>query len=215
MVRTPWFDEEIPFNMAAEIGTGKVITEHSTIGLIVTTDGSISDIPRDEYAQAEERVVREMKELEKPFVILLNAREPSSPSVQKLRGEMEEKYGCPVQAVSCMTMGEKEITDVMQQILYEFPLKEAEIFLPRWILSLPTDHWLREKVFTSVREAAAQIHKLRDVHQMTGKLSECERGRTSRYRPDRPRQRFCAYPCHPPAGTLLPDCQRNDRHYPD
>ncbi len=174
MVRTPWFDEEIPFNMAAEIGTGKVITEHSTIGLIVTTDGSISDIPRDEYAQAEERVVREMKELEKPFVILLNAREPSSPSVQKLRGEMEEKYGCPVQAVSCMTMGEKEITDVMQQILYEFPLKEAEIFLPRWILSLPTDHWLREKVFTSVREAAAQIHKLRDVHQMTGKLSECE-----------------------------------------
>ena len=100
MVRTPWFDEEIPFNMAAEIGTGKVITEHSTIGLIVTTDGSISDIPRDEYAQAEERVVREMKELEKPFVILLNAREPSSPSVQKLRGEMEEKYGCPVQAVS-------------------------------------------------------------------------------------------------------------------
>ncbi len=174
MVRTPWFDEEIPFNMAAEIGTGKVITEHSTIGLIVTTDGSISDIPRDEYAQAEERVVREMKELEKPFVILLNAREPSSPSVQKLRGEMEEKYGCPVQAVSCMTMGEKGITDVMQQILYEFPLKEAEIFLPRWILSLPTDHWLREKVFTSVREAAAQIHKLRDVHQMTGKLSECE-----------------------------------------
>ena len=174
MVRTPWFDEEIPFNMAAEIGTGKVITEHSTIGLIVTTDGSISDIPRDEYAQAEERVVREMKELEKPFVILLNAREPSSPSVQKLRGEMEEKYGSPVQAVSCMTMGEKEITDVMQQILYEFPLKEAEIFLPRWILSLPTDHWLREKVFTSVREAAAQIHKLRDVHQMTGKLSECE-----------------------------------------
>ena len=174
MVRTPWFDEEIPFNMAAGIGTGKVITEHSTIGLIITTDGSISDIPRDEYAQAEERVVKEMKELEKPFVILLNAREPNSPAVQKLRGEMEEKYGCPVQAVSCMTMGEKEITDVMQQILYEFPLKEAEIFLPRWILSLPTDHWLRESVFASVRDAAAQIHKLRDIHQMTSKLSECE-----------------------------------------
>ena len=174
MVRTPWFDEEIPFNMAAEIGTGKVITEHSTIGLIITTDGSISDIPREEYAEAESRVVREMKELEKPFVILLNAREPTSPAVQKLRSEMEAKYGCPVQAVSCMTMGEKEITDVMQQILYEFPLKEAEIFLPRWILSLPTDHWLRENVFATVREAAAQIHKLRDVHQMTRQLMECE-----------------------------------------
>ena len=160
--------------MAAEIGTGKVITDHSTIGLVITTDGSISDIPRDEYAEAEERVIHELSDLNKPFIILLNAREPDSPRVQELRAEMEEKYGHPVTAVSCMNMGEKEITDIMQQILYEFPLREAEIFLPRWILSLKNDHWLRKEVIDRVRDAAAAIHKLRDVRGMTEVLSGCE-----------------------------------------
>lgn len=174
MVRTPWFDEEIPFNMAAEIGTGKVITDHSTIGLVITTDGSISDIPRDEYEEAEQRVISELADLNKPFIILLNAREPGSPRVQAMRAEMEEKYGHPVLAVSCMNMGEKEITDIMQQILYEFPLREAEIFLPRWILSLKNDHWLRKEVFDRVRDSAASIHKLRDVRGMTEALSGCE-----------------------------------------
>ncbi len=174
MVRTPWFDEEIPFNMAAEIGTSKVITDHSTIGLVITTDGSISDIPREEYAEAEERVIQELSDLNKPFVILLNAREPHSPAVQQLKTEMEAKYGHPVTAVSCVNIGEREITDIMQQILYEFPLREAEIFLPRWILSLKGDHWLRKEVFDRVRDAAASIHKLRDIRGMTDSLAGCE-----------------------------------------
>jgi stage IV sporulation protein A len=174
MVRTPWFDEEIPFNMAAEIGTGKVITDHSTIGLVITTDGSISDIPREEYAEAEQRVIQELSELGKPFVILLNTREPNAAPVQKLKAEMEEKYGRPVTAVSCMDLTEKDIIDIMQQILYEFPLREAEIFLPRWILSLKSDHWLRGEVFNRVREAAASVRKLRDVRGMAEALTQCE-----------------------------------------
>lgn len=174
MVRTPWFDEEVPFNMAAEIGTSKVITDHSTIGLVITTDGSISDIPRDEYEEAEERVIQELSELNKPFVILLNVREPNSPSARQLRTEMEEKYGHPVTAVNCMDISEQEITGIMQQILYEFPLREAEIFLPRWILSLASDHWLRKEIFDRVRDAAASIHKLRDVRGMTEALASCE-----------------------------------------
>ena len=153
MVRTPWFDEEIPFNMAAEIGTGKVITDHSTIGLVVTTDGSISDIPREEYAEAEERVIQELEGLHKPFVVLLNARDPGSPAVQQLRAEMEAKYGRPVTAVNCMELDEAAITGIMREILYEFPLREMEVFLPRWILSLDTGHWLRSEVFGAVRQA--------------------------------------------------------------
>ena len=151
MVRTPWFDEEIPFNMAAEIGTGKVITDHSTIGLVVTTDGSISDIPREEYAEAEERVIQELEGLHKPFVVLLNARDPGSPAVQQLRAEMEAKYSRPVTAVNCMELDEAAITGIMREILYEFPLREMEVFLPRWILSLDTGHWLRSEVFGAVR----------------------------------------------------------------
>lgn len=173
MVRTPWYDEEIPFNMAAEIGTGKVITEHSTIGLIVTTDGSITDIPREEYAEAEERVVRELSALGKPFVMLLNVRDPLSPASDALRAELEEKYGCPVKAVNCMTMDENEITEVMRLILYEFPLREAEIFLPRWILSLESDHPLRKDIFSAVRTASEKITRLRDVRKMVEELSQC------------------------------------------
>ena len=174
MVRTPWFDEEIPFNMAAEIGTGKVITDHSTIGLVVTTDGSISDIPREEYAEAEERVIQELEGLHKPFVVLLNARDPGSPAVQQLRAEMEAKYGRPVTAVNCMELDEAAITGIMREILYEFPLREMEVFLPRWILSLDTGHWLRSEVFGAVRQAAEPVEKLRDVEKTAEALSGCE-----------------------------------------
>ena len=172
MVRTPWFDEEVPFNMAAEVGTSKVITDHSTIGLVITTDGSISDIPRDEYEEAEERVISELSALGKPFVVLLNCREPSSPQAYALRQQMEEKYGRPVMAVSCISLGEEEIRRILQQILYEFPLKEAEIELPRWMLSLKKDHWLRSAVFGAIREAASSVEKLGSVGAMAEHLPE-------------------------------------------
>lgn len=172
MVRTPWFEEEVPFNMAAEVGTSKVITDHSTIGLVVTTDGSISDIPRDEYEEAEERVIAELSALGKPFVILLNCREPMSAEARALQARMQEKYSRPVMAVSCISLGEEEIKAILQQILYEFPLKEAEIELPRWMLSLPKEHWLRSAVFGAIREAAASVEKLGAVANMAASLPE-------------------------------------------
>lgn len=122
MVMTPWFPSEIPFNMAAEIGTRKVINEHSTIGLVVTTDGSISDIPREEYREAEERVIRELQEIHKPFVVLLNCMDPQSEQAQKVRQEMEEEYGVPVLALSCLDLGREDIVRVLTEVLYQFPV---------------------------------------------------------------------------------------------
>ena len=114
MVKTPWFDEEIPFNMAAEIGTKKVITDHSTIGLVVTTDGSISDIPREEYEQAEQRVINELQEINKPFIILLNSIDPSASGTRELAVRLSEKYGVHVEPVSCMQLDENEIKRIMK-----------------------------------------------------------------------------------------------------
>ena len=136
MVMTPWFEQEIPFNMAAEIGTQKVIQEHSTIGLVVTTDGSISDIPREEYAEAEERVIRELQELQKPFAVLLNCERPSSAEAQELAEQMQQRYGVPVLAVNCLDMTEADIRKILSNVLMEFPVKEIKVNLPRWILSL-------------------------------------------------------------------------------
>ncbi len=120
MVKTPWFEEEIPFNMAAEIGTKKVINEHSTIGLVVTTDGSIGDIPREEYAQAEERVISELKEIEKPFVVLLNCTKPKSESAQKLAAELSARYSVSVLPVNCIELDEMEIAEILRSLLMNF-----------------------------------------------------------------------------------------------
>lgn len=136
MVKTPWFEKEIPFNMAAEIGTQKVITEHSTIGLVITTDGSISDIPREEYAEAEERVISELKELNKPFIVLLNSTDPDSEAARKMGCELSNKYNVPVMPVNCLELDEEKIKSVLAQILFEFPIQEVCIELPGWVTSL-------------------------------------------------------------------------------
>ncbi|MBQ4050516.1 MAG: stage IV sporulation protein A [Oscillospiraceae bacterium] len=172
MVRTPWFEEEVPFNMAAEVGTSKVITDHSTVGLVITSDGSISDIPREEYEEAEERVISELAGLGKPFVILLNSKDPSSAQARALSRRMEEKYGRPVMAVSCISIGEEEIKAILAELLTEFPLKEAEIELPRWVLSLKKDHWLRTAVFAAIRETAVEVEKLGNVSEAAAALAE-------------------------------------------
>lgn len=174
MVKTPWFEEEIPFNMAAEIGTKKVISEHSTIGLVVTTDGSISDIPREEYRQAEARVITELQELQKPFVVLLNSTEPDSTATRKAAQEMRAQYGVPVLPVNCMTMGEQEIRNILSQILFEFPVKEVCIDLPHWLLSLERAHWLRTAVTDTVREAAQSLTRVRDIRDMANNIGQCE-----------------------------------------
>lgn len=174
MVKTPWFDHEIPFNMAAEIGTRKVISEHSTIGLVVTTDGSISDIAREEYEEAEERVVNELKEINKPFIILLNCTYPNTNNASALAESLMEKYSVPVIPVNCLDLTEEEIRQILAQVLFEFPVKEISVDLPRWISNLTPDHWLRSKVYASVQASAAKVTHIRDVNRLVKELCGCE-----------------------------------------
>ncbi len=174
MVMTPWYNEPIPFNMAAEIGTKKVITEHSTIGLVVTTDGSISDIPREEYAEAEERVIGELKEINKPFIVILNCLDPYSEASRNLASELSEKYGVSVLPVSCLELTEDDIKEILSKILYEFPIKEIDIGFPMWINSLPLDHWLRSKITQTVMVSCDSVSKISDVNDFKCRLCENE-----------------------------------------
>lgn len=174
MVHTPWFDEEVPFNMAAEVGTKKVITDHSTLGLVITTDGSISDIPREEYEEAEERVINELKEINKPYIILLNVTNPNSEETLSLKKHMEEKYKKTVFPVNCLELSETDIKAILKQFLYEFPLKEIAIKLPRWIISLNKEHWLKRAVFETIKEEVSKINKIGDISSISEKISLCE-----------------------------------------
>ena len=174
MVKTPWFSEEIPFNMAAEIGTQKVISEHSTIGIVVTTDGSISDIPRSEYEEAEERVIRELQELQKPFIVLLNCRNPKTAQAQELTAQMSAKYGVPIVPVNCLEIEESQIRDLLGQVLFEFPIQEVAIDLPRWMTGLERDHWLRAAAYDAIGSAAQKLTRVRDVHGLAAEISSFE-----------------------------------------
>lgn len=174
MVKTPWFDEQIPFNMAAEIGTKKVITDHSTIGLVVTTDGSISDIPREEYAEAEERVIAELQEINKPFIVLLNSMYPQSPETTRLANEIGRKHNVPVVAVNCVELDEVEIKRILAQILFEFPIKEIKIDIPRWITALEKEHWLKASVYSVLSSSASKIKKIREIQAIIDSAKECE-----------------------------------------
>ena len=136
MVKTPWYDEEIPFNMAAEIGTQKVITDHSSVGIVVTTDGSVTDIPRKEYEEAEQRVIGELKELGKPFVVLLNCADPQEESARSLAKTLSERYGVSVLPVNCLELGESEIKRILASVLFEFPVREICVDMPKWVGSL-------------------------------------------------------------------------------
>ena len=163
MVKTPWFEEDIPFNMAAEIGTRKVITEHSTIGLVITTDGSIREIPREEYEEAEARVIDELKELNKPFITLLNCKAPQSQEATELAERLSKKYSVPVLPVNCLELDTEQITNILSGVLAEFPIKEIQIDLPGWITSLNKTHWLRSEIFKKINDLAASLSKVRDV----------------------------------------------------
>ena len=174
MVMTPWFDEEVPFNMAAEIGTQKVIREHSTIGLLVTTDGTVTNLPREEYVEAEERVVRELKEIHKPFVVLLNCADPKAESAVLLQKELLEKYGVPVMADNCLQLQKEDIREILAQVLYEFPIKEIQVDMPKWIVGLEKDHWLKKAVFDSIVATAAPLNRVREVSGCMEDLKRCE-----------------------------------------
>ena len=162
MVHTPWFDYDIPFEQAAEIGTRKVIADHATIGLVVTTDGSIADLPRDAYADPEERVVRELKQLGKPFIMVLNSRHPEEETTEKLRGRLSERYAVPVMALNVKEMSLADILGVFEQVLFQFPLREIQVSVPGWLNALDDNHWLVQHVLNGVRQGAEGVNRMRD-----------------------------------------------------
>ena len=174
MVSTPWYEEEIPFVEAAEIGTKKVISEHSTIGIVVTTDGSITEIPRDEYVQAEERVIKELKAINKPFLILLNCLNPEADHTVELKNKLEHKYDSTVIAVNCQTLGERDINNIIKSILQEFPISEVKINLPTWIENLSSEHWLSNDVNTLIKQSLEKVSRIRDVKKIQANLSQVE-----------------------------------------
>ncbi len=150
MVRTPWSEEEMPFERAAEIGTQKVIRDHSTIGVVVTSDGSFTGLPRSSYIDAEERVISELKDLGKPFIVILNTTEPYSVDTQKLQLALEEKYGIPVIPSDVSQMELSDIQAILERVLFEFPLREMRIKIPTWIQALPAEHPLMQEIFSSL-----------------------------------------------------------------
>lgn len=172
MVMTPWSKEEIPFNLAAEIGTKKVIDEHSTIGIVVTTDGSISQIPRQEYEEAEERVIHQLKEINKPFAIVLNSTSPDSSECRSLVKEMSEKYDKPVIAVNCLELNENKIKEILSAVLYEFPVTSIGINLPSWFKSLDCDDELRKNILACIRQGSACVTTVNTVKNFTDVVSK-------------------------------------------
>ncbi len=163
MVNTPWQEEPIPFEEAAEMGTKKVITEHSTIGLVITTDGSITDIERENYLPAEERVIRELKAINKPFVVLLNSMHPEEPKTQELKDSLEEKYHMPILCMNCQQLTKSDIRSIMESVLFEFPLEEMAIEMPNWMDTLENDHWLMQEIYAGLRESMGSFHKIREA----------------------------------------------------
>ncbi len=174
MVSTPWFDHEVPLREAAETGTQKVIAEHSTIGIVVTTDGTISEIPRAEYIQAEERVVAELKQMNKPFVVALNSVDPGGAEAQQLRAQLEEKYGVSCLAVNCAKLSQQDIECVLRTVLYEFPAKEFLYTLPSWVNVLDADNGIRQQIYDSICQCTGAIARMRDVSQAMEGLADCE-----------------------------------------
>ncbi len=174
MVSTPWSDEAMPFEQAAELGTKKVIKEHSTIGIVITTDGSITDISRQSYIEAEERVVSELKEINKPFIIILNSTNPTHPDTINLKDKLFEKYDVPVISVDCLNMTMEDLNSILEKILFEFPIKELNFSLPKWIESLEISHWLKNEIIGNLKTSVLNIQKLRDVEKIVYNFKQSE-----------------------------------------
>lgn len=169
MVKTPWFDYEIPFTKAAGIGTKKVIHEHSTIGIVVTTDGTIGEIPRENYREPEGRTIRELQEIGKPFVVLVNTKKPYGPEAQAVAEELEKTYGVSAMPVNCEQLREEDIHKIMQNVLYEFPVSEIQFFVPKWVEMLPRDHKIKQDLLEHVRSVMGSLNEIKDAAAGIGK----------------------------------------------
>lgn len=178
MVMTPWFENEIPMTEAAEIGTKKVITDHSTVGIVITTDGTVTDIPREDYQEAEERVIRELQEIGKPFIVLLNSAEPDSPRARSAAQEIEQRCQVKCIPVNCQEMGEGQINQLLQGLLYEFPLQELNLYLPPWVDALPAGHAIKSHLFQIIRSETQELQHIRDLEPCLGRMKSDEQIRS-------------------------------------
>lgn len=176
MVMTPWYDHEIPMTEAAELGTRKVICDHSTVGIVVTTDGSVTDIPRSDYLEAEERVIRELQELGKPFVVLVNSLHPEE--ARPLAEELQQKYGVRCLAVNCLELGEGDLQEILRSLLYEFPVQELQLFFPEWVEALPPEHPIPAGLYHAVGQEASRLEHVRQLEGCMAALEQSEQIRS-------------------------------------
>lgn len=174
MVMTPWYDHEIPMTEAAEIGTRKVITDHSTVGIVITTDGTITDIPREDYLEAEERVIRELQEIGKPFLVLLNSADPRGSRAASIAAEIGEKFGVSCLPVNCLALEEQELRSLLQGLLYEFPLQELDVFLPPWVDALPGEHPIKSDLYQRIAAGTTGLHCIRQLAPYLASLQNTE-----------------------------------------
>ena len=174
LVKTPWYEESIPFTEAAYIGTEKVIKDHSSIGIVVTTDGSIGEIERKNYEEVEDKIINELKEIGKPFIVLLNSIHPTLPDTEQLSRSLKEKYEVPVLPINIENIHEKEIYDILKTALYEFPVVEVDVNMPKWIACLKEDHWLKKEYIEKIRKSVIEINKVRDIDNILEPFMESE-----------------------------------------
>ena len=174
MVKCPWYNEEIPFVEAAELGTEKVIKDHSTIGIVVTTDGSIGEFARSDYLEAETRVISELKELGKPFIVVLNSTHPTLPETERLAESLKEEYNVPVMPISVESMNEKDIYNILREALYEFPILEVKVNMPEWIAILNSKNPIKQSYINSIKESIIEVDKLRDIENITSHFLDNE-----------------------------------------
>ena len=174
MVKTPWYSEEIPFIEAAEIGTEKVIKEHSTIGIVITSDGSFGEFQRNDYIDAENRVINELKSIGKPFIVILNSSHPTFPETEHIAQELKKEHNVPVIPINIENMNEKDTISILKEALYEFPVLEVKINMPKWISILNIDNKIKKSYIDSIRDSVIEINKIRDVDQITDHFLENE-----------------------------------------
>lgn len=174
MVSTPWSEQKMPFAQAAELGTQKVIKDHSTIAVVLTSDGTIANIPRESYINSENRVINELKDINKPFVIVLNTAAPEAEATLEIARQMENKYGSRVIVTDCKNLSQEDINKILEEALYQFPIGEIDIMLPKWLEAMPLKHWLKESIIDSLKEMAQKIRGIRDIQKNIATLEENE-----------------------------------------
>ena len=174
LVMTPWYQEPIPFIEAAEIGTEKVIKDHSTIGIVVTTDGSIGEIPRNEYLDAEKTVIEELESIGKPYIVLLNSTHPMLPDTERLADKLKDEYKVPVLPINIETMQERDMYNILKAALYEFPIEQIKVNMPEWIAILKPDHYLKKEYINRIKEEVIEVRKLKDIDKINNNFTESE-----------------------------------------